>query len=56
MPLPRMMLCCLPGGSLYVERERALEQFLDVGKHALVEINAAEVVQGLRQFEIRTRT
>jgi hypothetical protein len=35
-----------------VERERALEQFLGVGKHVLVEIDAAEVVQRLRQLEV----
>ena len=40
---------------LVVERERTLEQLLRVGKQVLVEIDAAEIVQRLRQREIRTR-
>jgi hypothetical protein len=45
------------GGSLAAEvrRKRALEQFLRVGKHVLVEVSAAQIVQRLRQFEIRPR-
>ena len=41
---------------LVVELERTLEQLLGVGKHVLVEVDAAEIIQRLRQREIiRTR-